>query len=113
MTDTLIQAAHTKAVERIKAVERMHSDFICFGLPQGMWGGIKRYLTHGIGPGHFLTAVLENDLAEAIARADEENMNLLPQYVKFFYNCVPGGAWHSKANVKAWREKGGLIGGAQ
>lgn len=103
---TIEQAAFNQLLERIKG------DFIDAGLPEHMWGGVKRYLLHGIAPGHFLTSVMCNDLAEAVGRADAQNINLLPNYVRFFYNAVPGGCWHSRANVDAWMARGGFMGGA-
>ena len=34
---------------------------------------VRRYIEHGIPPGHFLTAVIEKDLCGASERADDEN----------------------------------------
>jgi hypothetical protein len=52
--------------------------------------------------GSFLRAVLENDLVEAVGRADEECCLALPAIVKFVYSELPGTCWHSPAKVKAW-----------
>jgi hypothetical protein len=52
--------------------------------------------------GHFLTAVLSNDLCEAVARADEESMAALRQIVMFVYNNLPGICWGSQEKVAAW-----------
>jgi len=41
------------------------------------------------GLGHFLTAVIQNDLVEACGRADSTNRLVLPLYATFLYNCVP------------------------
>jgi len=41
------------------------------------------------GLGHFLTAIIQNDLAEACRRADRTNRLVLPLYAMFLYNCVP------------------------
>ena len=65
-------------------------------LPERMHGGIRRYIEHGIPPGHFLTAIICNDLREACARADEENRGLLFEYVGFFYNHAPIGCCSSR-----------------
>ena len=40
--------------------------------------------------GRFLTAVVENNLKEAVGRADYVNVRALPIYVKYFYNYAPG-----------------------
>lgn len=73
-------------------------------IPSHTQGAIERYILNGIPPGSFLTAVLSNDLKEAVARADAENQRNLVNWVKFLYNHVPGRAWGSPAAVKAWYE---------
>jgi len=47
-------------------------------------------------------AVLCNNLNEACARADDENITLLPVYVAFFYNEAPSACWGSPENVRTW-----------
>lgn len=73
-----------------------------FYIPDHMMGGLKRYVEDRIGPGDFLTAVLMNDLREAVGRADEENMANLPAYVAFLHNCVPANCWGSPLAVHDW-----------
>ena len=75
-----------------------------FYIPRRMEGGICRYVEYGIEPGDFLTAIIRNDLKEAVGRADEENMRNLPAYVAYFYNEVPSPAWGSKEKMEAWME---------
>ncbi len=91
-------------------LNRMDIKFQINGLPTRMWGGVKRYLENGIPPGDFLQAVISNDLKEAINRADDQNINLLPNYVRFFYNDVPMGCWGSPDNYANWIERGGFMG---
>jgi hypothetical protein len=68
-------------------------------------GALERYLFAGIVPGHTLTAILSNNLTEALMRADEETReNLLP-IVLHLYNELPGDAWGSPEKVKAWRKR--------
>lgn len=76
-----------------------------FYIPSYMMGGIERYIRKGIPPGDFLTAVICNDLAESVARADDENIANLPAYVAYFYNEAPGYCWGSKERMKEWMEK--------
>ena len=76
-----------------------------FYIPPRMMGAIERYVDHGISPGDFLTAVICNDLAGAVGRADEENMANLPAYVSYFYNEVSGECWGSIKKMVAWTEK--------
>ncbi len=65
---------------------------------------INRYALHHERRGHFLTAVLENDLLEAFGRADPENEKVLHQIVVYCYNEIPSSSWGSKDKVKAWLE---------
>jgi hypothetical protein len=71
-------------------------------IPPHMWGGLTRYLERGIPPGQFLCAVLNNDLVEAIKRADDTNMQRLPDYVRFLYNYVDNRAWGRPGCVDEW-----------
>lgn len=74
-------------------------------IPEHMMGAIERYVEHGFGPGHFLTAVIHNNLKEACARADDENIENLPAYVAYFYNELPAACWGSPETMCAWIEK--------
>lgn len=65
-------------------------------------GAIERYIKDRKPPGDFLTAVICNDLKEAVARADDENQNNLPAYVGYFYNEAPSACWGSRAAFKNW-----------
>ena len=71
-------------------------------IPEDMMGGIRRYIDDKCPPGHFLTAVLENDLKEAVSRADHRNMKVIPAYVSYLYNHAPGNCWGSKEAVDEW-----------
>ena len=77
-------------------------------IPEYMRGGLKRYIENGIEPGHFLAAVLQNDLRQACERADSTNMRLLFEYVQFLYNYAPSECWGSVVNYSGWIKKGGL-----
>lgn len=74
------------------------------GIPERMIGGLAFYILYRIQPGSFLEAVLENDLMEALGRADFENAGLLNAYARFIYNYAPQACHGSKAKVKAWLE---------
>ena len=73
-----------------------------FYIPERMMGAIDRYITKGILPGGFLTAVFSNDLAEACTNADDENLANLPAYVSYLYNEVPSNCWGSPEIVRDW-----------
>ena len=71
-------------------------------IPDRMMGAITRYIEQGVPPGDFLTAIIENNLSEAIGRADNENMANIPAYVAYFYNEAPGPCWGSPEKRRAW-----------
>ena len=79
-------------------------------LPQHMRGAAQRYIENGIPPGSFLSAVICNDLASAMGRADHINRERIHDIVSFFYNEAPGPCWGSREKLAAWLESGGLDG---
>ncbi len=81
-----------------------------FFIPVGMMGGLFRWIENGIVPGGFLKAVICNDLAEAVLRADDHNIRNLPAYVSFFHNEAPSNCYGSKASMEQWKMLGGLEG---
>ena len=72
-------------------------------LPEGLQGGMQRYVEDGIQAGHFLTAVLSNDLLGAVSRADSTNIKLIPEIVRWIYNEAPSSCWGNVEKVQAWR----------
>jgi len=64
--------------------------------------GINRYVLWHQEVGHFLTAVLSNDLREALARADDENIRTILQIVSYCHNQIPGVCWGSPEVYKKW-----------
>tara|TARA_R110002020_G_scaffold73444_3_gene188130 strand:- start:1524 stop:1862 length:339 start_codon:yes stop_codon:yes gene_type:complete len=78
---------------------------------QNMVEGIKRYVEHGVSPGGFLTALLSNDLTEAMSAADSTNRKFLvwttdengddlpPAWVKWLIWDVPGELCGSPSKV--------------
>jgi hypothetical protein len=74
-------------------------------IPEHMRPGILRWIEEGIKPGHFLYAIITNDLQETYARADDENIIRIHSYIMFFYNHTPVGCWGSKRNAEEWALK--------
>lgn len=62
---------------------------------QDLIDSLQRYLDHGIMPGGFLTACLDNDLCGAFARADHENTANMRNIVAYLFNDFPSDAWGS------------------
>lgn len=75
-----------------------------FAIPDRMMPALERYINNGEIPGDFLQAVICNDLKEAVARADGENLRNLPAYIMYLYNDAPGACWGSRDKMEAWAE---------
>ena len=61
-----------------------------------------RWIEKRTDPGGFLTAVLCNDLAKAVDKADDRNVELIPNFVRLLYNFAPADCWGSEQNVDNW-----------
>jgi len=79
-------------------------------IPERMWEPIVAWIMLGRIPGDFLQAVIANDLYEAAARADRENLINIRAYAGFFKTSVPYACRGSRALLDAWSECGGLRG---
>ena len=66
-----------------------------------MLSGMQRYVEHGIPPGEFLLAVLENNLQKAVAYVDATNAENIVEWARYCYNELPMQIWGSPAKVKA------------
>lgn len=75
---------------------------IACGIPDYMHEGILNYVENRVKPGHFLTAIITNDLRNAVFHADSTNLNLIKNYVQWFYNHPPSPCWGSVEKMEAW-----------
>ena len=84
------------------------SDFRYQGqkIPEHMIGGLARYIEDHIPPGDFLREMLSNNLHEALGRADDKNMWMLPVYSAYLYNHVPSRCFGSKEKYEKWLSTG-------
>ncbi len=73
-------------------------------IPDRTMAALKRYVEHRIQPGHFLTAVLENNLMESLGRADEDNRAAIFEICMYIYNEIPGLCHGSPERVRNWLE---------
>ena len=72
---------------------------------------LDEYAIHGNGSGgHFFSALIEGRLFDAVAHADDKILANLRPLCLYIWNHMPGQCHGNPAKVKAWREKGGLIG---
>lgn len=63
---------------------------------------IRAYVDDGCLPGDFLQAVLHNDFAQTVGRADDTNLANLPAFAAYMYNEVPMVCWGSVEKVQTW-----------
>lgn len=71
-------------------------------VPIGLRDGIINYLVRRLPPGHFMCALLENNLLECFNRADPTAWAAVPNILRFFVNDVPSSCWGTKEKVDAW-----------
>jgi hypothetical protein len=71
-------------------------------IPGSTQDGLTRYVENRIFPGGFLTAVLSNDLMQAVAKADNNNIVALPLIAKFIYNRMPMQCHGSITKMEQW-----------
>ena len=71
---------------------------------------LERYVQTGCPVGGFLTAVLQNELYEALASADGENLRDILEIGRYVYWETPRQCWGSRKKLLKWIEQGGLKG---
>lgn len=79
-------------------------------VPPHLRDGILNYAVDGRRIGSFLTAVVSNDLHQAVARGDDNSLAGLKGLMQFLYNYSPAPCWGSPAKVEAWIACGGAAG---
>lgn len=75
-----------------------------------MADGMQRWIEHGVYPGVFMLALLQNDLRKAVENADGQNLEALAAWVRWLYNYAPSACWGSLLKVQAWADGKGLLG---
>jgi len=78
--------------------------------PAHLRPGMAAYFKEGVLPGSFLVAVLENNLYQAFACADEVSKAGLEDVVRWCYMNLPSVAWGNEDRVMQWVKNGGLDG---
>jgi hypothetical protein len=82
----------------------MSYTFRGLALPEDTQASIDRYVQHGIPTGGFLEAVICNDLHQAINRADETHMPIIPAIVGYLYAHCPSQCWGRPTSFREWIE---------
>lgn len=91
----------------MSSIEEWKKDPTYSAIPYDTLLTFKRYIDQGIKPGGFTQALLANDLALAIGRADQQNFIILRRLVTFVNCQVPSKARGSWEKVNSWIQKGG------
>lgn len=73
-------------------------------LPEHLQESIDAYVNGGRPTGGFLRACIENNLNEAVARADADNLSIIPAIVGYLYNRCPSGSWGRSDSWGNWIE---------
>jgi hypothetical protein len=63
---------------------------------------LDRYAKDHVETGGFLRSVLENNLSESVARADDLSKINIVAIVTYVYNELPAPCWGSPEKVEAW-----------
>ena len=71
-------------------------------MEQRIKDGLDRYEKQHVPTGHFLRAVLENDLMEAVGRADVDSRLDLYEICFYMYNHIPSTCHDSPEIVAKW-----------
>ena len=74
-------------------------------IPEAVKKGIDMFVNHGVRPGSFVTAVLENDLMRAWGQADLESRREMDSILRYVWYEIPSGSWGSPDRVEAWIQK--------
>ena len=83
-----------------------HFEWDRYDVPDHTREALANYFVHGFEPGSFGTAVLCNDLASAVCRADHVNSQSIPGIVRWLMNNAPHGSWGNRDIVDEWLKKG-------
>ena len=73
-------------------------------IPAYSMSSIHRYIDEHQRVGGFLTAVLSNDLAGSIRRADPDNLGALLSILGYLHYDAPAQCWGSPEKVRRWLE---------
>ncbi len=97
----MISAAMEAAREEDKLIRERIVESIN-DIPEYLLSTLTDYVNLGVPGGLFLRAVLENDLAGAIAFADFESLPVLSSLVVLIHNDAPSECWRHPDRVAAW-----------
>lgn len=71
-------------------------------VPQHTREALERYFLYGLEPGGFLTAMLTNNLYGAVGSADHQNIQVIPDIIKWLLTKAPVGSYGSAEAMRSW-----------
>lgn len=74
-------------------------------LPDNLKESIDAFVETGRPTGSFLQACIDNNLREALGRADEISLAALPAIVGYLYNECPAHCWGKPDSSARWIEQ--------
>jgi len=102
---TVLYPHSADIMDKFKAVTGEALPDYAAKIPTLVLNGLVNYLYYGSKPGHFLCAVLTNNLFEAVARSDNDSLAALREIIWLVYNRTPSPSWGDKAKIEAWGEQ--------
>lgn len=72
-------------------------------IPPLIMNGLRAHIDKGAPQGGYLTSVLENNLVEAVGRADVNSLAALRDTTTWLWNNAPPDCWGSPERVHQWR----------
>lgn len=78
------------------------SEPTAIGVPVSLLDGLLRYRDRGIETGGFLRAAIENNLHDAVTRADEFSLRAIRPLCLMIAEALPPEARGSRDNVERW-----------
>lgn len=74
-------------------------------LPEHMQHAAQDYVEKHRPVGHFLYAVLTNNLVDSFGKADEINFARMADWAEWLWNEAPARCWGSQEKVETWLDE--------
>lgn len=87
--------------EDVKAAGKLWNDQYSV-IPEATREAMVEYVENRREPGGFLSAVICNNLINAVGRADKHNLLVLKEIVQWFYNVAPSCCFGSPEKMSSW-----------
>jgi hypothetical protein len=102
MTDDFAKKALEATAEPFRRMRDVLDARSYDNIPPLVMEAMKRYAKEGSGVGDFLQAVIGNDFMDAIGRADDYSIRVLPAIASYIYMEFPAKSHGSRQVYRAW-----------